>query len=163
MNRRATGTRHDPQEKRQPVMDLAVAEPHAHALGGEHLLLGQRKLDGLIQPVPQLSIFPAEGGVFPSQFLMGRSAAVFSRDGRFYLLSMVVDGLPTALGLLGLLCDRTAQATETCGGIGDPTAEGYLAHGGGSFCVGVWYTTTHLRSIPSNIKRLLAKSYQVSS
>jgi hypothetical protein len=108
MNRRATRTRHGPQEKRQQVMNLAVAEPHAHALGGEHLLLGRSKLDGLVQPVPQLGIFPAEGGEFPVLFLVCRSAAVSVLDGRFHLSSMVVDGLPTAVGLLGLRCDRAA-------------------------------------------------------
>ncbi len=45
-----------------------------------------------------------EGFVSPDQFCLAcRSAAVFGLDGRFHLLSMVVDALPTAAGLLGLL------------------------------------------------------------
>jgi hypothetical protein len=78
-----------------------------------------------------LGIFLAESFVLLEEFRPCRSAAVFGLDGRFHFFSMVVDGLPTAADLLGLLCGRVARAPEACGGIGNPTAEGYGAHGGG--------------------------------
>jgi hypothetical protein len=124
MHRGATGTRLSAQENHQQDHDLVMAEPHGQGGDRERLLLDQRKVNGLEQPFPHLSEFPTQGGVLPDQFLIGRSAAVLGLDGRFHLLSMVIDGLPTAVGLLGLGCDRAARAVEACGGIGDPTAEG---------------------------------------
>ena len=114
---------------------MVEAQPHGHGRHGELLLLGQRKLDGLEQPVPQLGVFLAEGFVLPDQFLPGRSAAVFGLDGGHDLLGMVVDALAAAAGLLGLLGDSAVGAREARGGIGDPANEGYGAHGDGSSCV----------------------------
>ena len=105
MNRRATGTHLGPQKNRQQDADLAVAEPHGHGRHGELLLLGRRKLDGLEQPVPQLGVFLAEGFVFLEEFRPRSSAAMFGLDGRFHFLSMIVDALATAAGLLGPLSD----------------------------------------------------------
>ncbi len=85
MNRRAAGKALAPKRNSNRTMDLGVAEPHAHADGGEHQLFGQRKLDGLIQPVPQLGIFPLGGLSIPAQFRLGWSAAVFGLDGLFHL------------------------------------------------------------------------------
>ena len=163
MNRRATGTGPGPEEEGQQVVDLAVAEPHAHALGGEHLLLGRSKVDGLVQPVPQLGIFLAEDGDFPVFFLMGRSAAVFGLDGRFHLVSMVVDGLPMQSACRACVVTEPRGPLKRAAALAIQLRKGSLHMGVGPLCVGVWYTTTHLRSIPSNIKSLLAKSGQVSS
>ena len=44
---------------------------------------------------------------------------------------MVVDALAATTGLLSLLGDRTVDAGEAGGGIGDPADKGYGAHGGG--------------------------------
>ena len=136
MNRRATGTRLGSQENRQQDADLAVAKPHGHGRHGELLLLGQRKLDGLKEPVPQLGVFLAEGFVSPGSVPPRRSAAVFGLDGRFHLFGMVVDGLAAAAGLLGLLCDGAVAAAEARGGIGDPTTKGMVHMGMGPFVCG---------------------------
>jgi hypothetical protein len=50
---------------------------------------------------------------------------------------MLVDGLPTAFGLHGLRCNRTAGSVKACGRIGDPTAEGYRAQGMWPFVCGL--------------------------
>src|SRR5271166_960755 len=52
------------------------------------------------------------------------------------LLGMVVDALAAAMDLLGLARDSAVVAREPSGSIGDPSSQGYLAHGGGSPGVG---------------------------
>src|SRR5208283_1475777 len=47
-------------------------------------------------------------------------------------LGMVVDALAAAMNLLGLVCDGAVVAREVSGRIGDPSSQGYLAHGGES-------------------------------
>ena len=49
---------------------------------------------------------------------------------------MVVDALAAAMDLLGLARDGAVVAREPSGSIGDPSSQGYLAHGGGSPGVG---------------------------
>src|SRR5262249_33158886 len=105
-----------------------------------------------------------EGCVLLDQFLSGGSAAVLGLDSSQDLVGMIVDALAAAAGLLGLRGDRAVGAQETSGRIGDPTNKRYGAHGGGSS--GVWTVGSKIaimRSIPSNIKRVLAESCQVSS
>jgi hypothetical protein len=72
---------------------LVEAQAHGQGGHGELLLLGQGELDGLEQPVPELGVLPAEGGVFLDQLLTGGSAAVFGLDGGQDLVGMVVDAL----------------------------------------------------------------------
>ena len=55
---------------------------------------------------------------------------VFGPDGSTYLLAMVIDALAAAACHLGLLSDSATGTREARRGIGDPTTEGYGAHGG---------------------------------
>ncbi len=94
------------------------------------LLLGQRKLDRLEEPLPQLCVFQPECFVYPDEFRPRRSATVFGLDGSTYLLGMVIDALAAAARVLGLLSDSAVGTREARRSIGDPTTEGYGAHGG---------------------------------
>ena len=87
------------------------------------LLLGQRKLDGLEQPLPQLCVFQPECFVYSDEFRPRRSAAVFGLDGRTDLMGVVIDALAAAACFLGLLSDSAAETREARRGIGDPTTE----------------------------------------
>ena len=132
MNGGATGTRLHAQEDGQQGEGLVEAQAHGQGRDGELLLLGQRELDGLEQPVPELGVLLAEGGVLLDQLLAGGSAAVLGLDGGQDLVGVVVDALAATAGLLGRRGDRAVGAHQASGGIGDPTDKGYGAHGDGS-------------------------------
>jgi hypothetical protein len=89
----------------------------------------------------------AEGLVFLDQLLSRGAAGVFGGHGGMDLLGMVVDALAAARSLLGLLRDGAVVAREASGGVGAPSSQGYLGHGGGSPGVGglwlipLWATT----------------------
>src|SRR5262249_14417759 len=130
---------------------------------GELLLLGQGKLDGLAQPVPELGVLPAEGLVLPDQFVSGGPTIVLGLDGGQDLLGMVVDALTAATVPLSLLSDPTRGTGEPSSGMGDPANKRYGAHGDGSSGVRVRTTTAPMRSILPRIKRVLAEACQVST
>ena len=73
-----------------------MAKSHGHGRYGELLQLGQRKLDGVKEPVPQLGVFLSAGLVFLHKLCPHRSTAMFTFDSRFHLLSMIIDALAAA-------------------------------------------------------------------
>jgi hypothetical protein len=98
------------------------------------LLLGQRKIDGLEQPFPQLRVFQVECFVYPDEFRPRRSATVFGLDGSTYLLAMVIDALAAAASDL-LICDlirlwRTSRIHQQEWGLRDPCLSGQGLGGG---------------------------------
>ena len=66
MNSRSTRSGRDAQEDGQQDDDLVEAQAHGQGGQSELLLLGERELDGLEQPLPELGVLPAEGFVLMS-------------------------------------------------------------------------------------------------
>ena len=132
MHRRATGSGGGAQEEGQQDQGLVEAQAHGQGRDGKLLLLGQRELDGLAEPVPELGVFAAEGVVLLDQLLAGGSAAVLGLDGGQHLLGMVVSALAATAVLFGGGGDGAVGAGPARGGIGDPTSKGYGTHGDGS-------------------------------
>src|SRR5262245_58555012 len=163
MNSRATRSGRGAQEDGQQDPDWVEAQAHGQGRHSELLLLGQRELDGLEQPIPELEVLPAEGGVLFDQFLSAGSAAVLGLDGGQDLLGMIGDALAAATGLLGLRGDGTVVPEEARGGMGDPADDGYGTHGDRASWGCVRSTTAPMRSIPRKIKRLLVEPCQVST
>jgi hypothetical protein len=108
-------------------------EPHGPGVGGELLLLGLGKLDGVFEPDAELSIFLAEGLILLNELLPRRATGVLGRDSLKDFATMIVDSLAAAMGLLGLLGDGPVGTGKARRGVGDPGNQRYGAHGWSTF------------------------------
>jgi len=104
-------------------------EPHCPGLRGELLLLGAGKLNGSVKAFAELGVFLGEALDFLEELLSRRATGELTDDSAPNLACVVVDGLPAAIGLVGLLRDCTVARRESGGSIDDPESEGYGAHG----------------------------------
>jgi hypothetical protein len=127
---RAAGAGRGAQDDGQEPADLVEAQ--AHRGGGDSELwpsaLGE--VDGLLQPRPELRILVAEGLELVEELPPRGSAGMLGFDGGVDLLGMVVGGLTTTAGSLGLGGDGAVGSAQAGGRIGDPRRQGYLEHGG---------------------------------
>jgi hypothetical protein len=112
------------QEDRQQTGDLAGTEAHRRCDGGEVASLGLGKLDGVLQPLPELTVLAAEGLDLVEESLAGRPVAVLLGDGLLDAPGVLVGDLSATAGRLGLARDIAPASQEHGGGIADPGHDG---------------------------------------
>ena len=112
------------QEEGQQAGDLAGTEAHRRRHGGEVALLGLGELDGVLQPVPELTVLAAEVLDLVEEFLAGRAVAVLLFDGLLDAAGVLVGDLSATAGRLGLTGDVAPASREHGGGIADPGHHG---------------------------------------
>jgi hypothetical protein len=126
----ATGARLRTEDQSQEDEDLVAAQTHRDRRDSELLLFGVGELDGLSQPLPELSVLLAETLVVLDQFGTRRPPGVFGLDCGMDLSRVVVDGLSATVDIPRLVSDIAIRAGPARGRIGDPNHDGYLEHGG---------------------------------
>jgi hypothetical protein len=111
------------QEYGQKFLDLSQAQAGGEGDGGESLERGPIEEDPPLSVVKLFGDRQAELLILPAK-PSDRGIGLGSIGEPLLELSCVlVDGLATALGLVGLLRDRTMSAGEDGGGVADPGAD----------------------------------------
>lgn len=120
----ATGQAADGQQDGEQGEDLGEAEAHGAGSGRELLLLIQGAVDGLFQPVPQLTVLSAELGDRAEELRARRSREAGILDRLEDLVGVVIGGLARAARFFGLAANSAVLAAQTSRGVADPTEQG---------------------------------------